>query len=487
MCRLREPTGMRDESLPGRDAVDVETRHRPDAVDVEARHCPDARAVDSRTLTRRGYLAAVGTGAVAASAGCLGSSDPDPVETPGGPAASTGGWPQVGGSAGHDAANPAVSGLATDPDEAWHRELAGPVTTPTVADDTVYVTRGVPGDEGPQATLEAYALADGSRQWSTPLEVEGEPVTFRFSAPHSNLRPVYYRGRLHVALGDRVVAVDADSQSVAWTTEPHERVSFNSPPTVGPGGVYAGGLESLVAFDHDGSRPWAWPALPTDTGMADETGGPGSVRLAAAGDDRVYVSAGDHVATVDPADGSVAWKVVTGETRTSAVVYADGSLVRAGFRSVEARATDGTRQWRSGWPGKATIRPAVSDGRVFVAGLEGTVAAYDLASGERTWERTLEFTEWSQGTVPAVSDGVLHLLRVAYEAQRVRVHALDPASGASLWTLETDASRARGPVPAGGRLVFTSEVTPGSQQEESTVSAGQDTTTTLWAYEPGDG
>lgn len=435
-------------------------------------------------MTRRGYLAALG-GGLAATAGCLSRQSGGSTPSPTGEPAAEASWPQLGKTASHGGANPSVTGFGKRPSKAWSLELDGPVTTPTVVGDTVYVTRGVPGDDGPVATLEAYALGDGSRAWATPLMVDGSPVTFHFSAPNSNLRPIYYRGRLHVSLGDRVVAVDTTSGNQAWVSKQYDSVSFTDPPTVGTRGVYAGGHEALVALDHEGSERWAWPALPTESDeMGDPTTGPGSVRIAAVGEDQIAVAAGTVVAALEPADGTAIWETDTERPRSGTAVVADGTLVRAGFEGVEARGTDGDRLWRSPWPGRATIRPAVSAGTVFVAGLEGTVAAYALDSGEKTWERSLPFAEWAQGTVPVVSDGVLHLVRVSYEARTARIHAMDPATGESLWRLEADATRARGPVPASGRLVFTTERTPESQRETSTVSAGQDTTTTVWAYEP---
>ncbi len=83
-----------------------------------------------------------------------------------------------------------------------------------------------------------------------------------------------------------------------------------------------------------------------------------------------------------------------------------------------------------------------------------------------------------------MTERAVHVLRVDADAREVRAVALDRADGAILWDLQTAGTRARGVVPAGGTYLFTSESTPEEQRRESTLGAGQDTTATLWAYEP---
>lgn len=434
-------------------------------------------------LSRRALLGAA-AGGIAASAGCLGSTERT-RKTPNGTPASDSSWPQLGQTGGHAGYNTSLKSETDPPTPAWQKEVEGPVTTPTAVDDTVYLTRGAPTQHGLQAIVEAYALADGTRRWSLPLTEDDTPVTFRFTAPNSNLRPVYSLGTLYVSLGDRITAIDVTDQTRIWTSKQYETLAFPAPPTLGTDGVYAGGLDSLVALDHDGSQRWAYPSIPEQGNAAsDATKGPGHIRLGAVTDDRVYVSAGHQIIALTVADGTVAWKRSPDRPHSLMIVASDGSLVRAGFGGVEARDFEGNRQWRSEWPGKATIRPAVADGTVFVAGLEGTVAAYDLASGDRQWTRSLPFTEWAQGTVPTVTDGGVHLLRLSPEQRVVRVYSLARDSGETQWQIQTDATRARGPIPASGRYLFTAERTPEKQHETSTMSAGQDTTTTIWAYEP---
>ncbi|QLG63112.1 outer membrane protein assembly factor BamB family protein [Halorarum salinum] len=432
--------------------------------------------------TRRAALALAGS---AFTTGCLGQfssgGDPGSVDPPDGPDAGGGDWPMLGGDPGHAGSTTAVSGA--EPTERWHVTVDGPLTTPTVADGTAYVARGAPGDGGPRATLEAYALDSGDRLWSLPLSGPEGPAGFAFSAPNSNRRPVYHRGRLYVSVGRSIAAVDPGGPEQLWTSDPLENVHFNEPPTVTGSGVYAGGPFGLAAFDHDASRRWVFPETATDDGRRNDLHG--SPRIAAVTGDAVYVPMGSSLLALDPDDATERWRHDPEGPRASTVVLAEDGLVRVGMNGVEAVGTDGSRRWLAEWPGNAVVRPAVADGVVFVAGLTGHVAAYDLGNGgERLWHTRLDPERFAQGTVATVSDGAVHVLRVDGEEREVRAVALDREDGSTAWEVRKTGTRARGVVPADGTSLFTSESTTEEERQRSTLGAGQDTSATLWAYEP---
>ncbi|MFC7068064.1 PQQ-binding-like beta-propeller repeat protein [Halobaculum lipolyticum] len=429
-----------------------------------------------------------------AATGCLGTSRPaaQPDEetpqatTPGvpdGARAGEGSWPMLGGDAEHSGYAPSVSGRA--PGAPLRVDAEGPMTSPTVVDGTAYLVRGVPTDDGPHATVEAYALDSGERTVRVPLAVDGDPVGFRFSAPNSNLRPVYYRGLLYVVVGHRVAVVDPAAGRRAWTTDAVEDLSFNEPPTVTDAGVFAGGPFGFAAYDHDGALRWRLPPASADDD--DPTSRRfGSPRVAAVRDGRAYLSWGAQLRAVDVADGSTVWSHDPDGPTASTVVAGSDVLVRTSLDGVEAVTTEGDRAWRADWPGGAVVRPAVADGVAYVAGLTGHVVAYDLADGEHLWSRTVDPGGFAQGTTATVSETAVHLLRVDPGERTVRVLALDRADGEVDWELTRTATRARGVVPASGRYVFTAETTPEAQRQSSTAGAGQDTSATLWAF-PADG
>lgn len=81
----------------------------------------------------------------------------------------------------------------------------------------------------------------------------------------------------------------------------------------------------------------------------------------------------------------------------------------------------------SGYAGNVRSDPLIVDGTLYVTGMQGTFA-YDLASGERLWRRSLSGL-WS----PAYADGTLY---VAPSWERY-VRALDPATGKDRWRFDT--------------------------------------------------
>lgn len=403
----------------------------------------------SRT-TRRALLAAAGASALAGCADLLaGDADGNPSDdAPASPTATPTleeGWPQVGRNAAHAGYASGID-VGSEPAVAWERSLDGSLTTPTVAGDTVYVTRGVPGDGEPRATLEAYALSSGDRRWQHPLG-----TSFVYTAPFSNHRPVLGDGTVYVAAGDAVVAVDAETGESAWET-PVDGV-ITDPPTVTDDGPYAvvtprdrDEAYTVVALDGEGSEHWR---LDVDA-LA-------KPRLVAVAGDVAYVPGGEKLRAVDAASGEVRW-TYTSEAGVDSdyAVVGDGSIVRGAFQEVEVVSTDGTLDWQeSSISGGSGLRPAVGEGAVFHADTGGTVSAHDLASGERLWQVTPGNGEWDQETSPVLVDGTL--LVPQSDGEEVRVHALDAGAGDRQWTVSGPAARIRGPVTVPGYLVAATQ------------------------------
>lgn len=432
----------------------------------------------STQRSRRAVLAATGT---ALATGCLGrvpssGSTDSPAATPGSAAESVpphddpapeGSWPQVGRDPTRSGYNPSVRGA--EPTVAWTTELDGVVTTPTVVGDTVYVTRGAPASDGPLGTVEAYALDDGSRQWSRSLG-----FGFTFHAPLSDHRPVYYRGALYVNVGDGVTALDAASGDRYWTADLD---AGPDPPVVTADGVYVAGRDGLHALNHDGTERWRYP--PAESTPTTEAGGHRrgflSVSSPAVGDDAVYCSVEGRLLALDPTDGTERWRHE--DVTRGHVVLGSDALVVTGGGHVTAVDLDGSVRWSAATDGLNGIRPAVADGTAYLAGLHGRAAAYDLESGEERWQTQFGPDTWSQGTVPAVVDGAVAVIDV--QATDVVVQGLDPDSGASRWERSQPGERCRGPIPASGHLVATAQPLP--EDDSQTVSSGGDVTTTLWA------
>jgi outer membrane protein assembly factor BamB len=286
-------------------------------------------------------------------------------------------WPGVGCDDRHTGYDPTTAVGDEAPDERWATALDGPLTTPTVVGDTVYLTRGAPTDGAPEATLEAFGVATGERRWSKSLDAD-----FAFHAPNSDFRPVYHDETVYVNVNEGVTAVDAATRQVRWAVS-YDGM-FNDLPVATDDGVYLGGAvrveddndpphrgskPGLVALSHDGEERWR---ATTDERM-------GRPHVPAATEDTVYVSFGHELAALDPADGSDRWRTEVG-TRTTTPVVADDAILLASHGRVEAVGLGGTPRWLTKVDTlDAVTRPAVADGRVFVAGFRGTNLALDLA------------------------------------------------------------------------------------------------------------
>lgn len=349
------------------------------------------------------------------------------------------GWPQVGRTAAHTGYNAAVS-IDDEPHLAWEQSVQGSLTTPTVADDTVYLTRAVTNEEeAAQATLEAYALDTGDRQWSLSLGFD-----FQYNAPLSNHRPIIHNRRVYVTTRDSLVALSIDDHERMW------EVSFdgflNDPPTATGDGLYAAGSGRLVHLDHEGNERWS-TAIDTRT----------RPRLVAVMGDTVYASGRANLKALDAASGDVRWEYTPDEGGVGhTAVVSDGSVVVTSFYGFEAISTDGTRRWRApGFDREAPHRAVVGQGTVFVAGIEGSVAALDLTSGKRRWQTSIGDGEWTQETAPVLVDGALCVPQA--DGEETSVHALDPSLGEKQWRFSAPGARIRGPIPAAGHLVVATQ------------------------------
>lgn len=423
-----------------------------------------------QSLPRRRVLALTGS---ALLGGCLGSTpegtDPsesttdDESDAPmtNGPPAAEGSWAQLGRDAGHDGYNPSVPSTCSD--VRWTVETEGPLTTPTVANDTVYVTRGNLTGGAPEATLEAYDLSSGDPKWSVSLD-----TTYVFHAPLSDLRPVYHDGNLYLNVDEAFVVIDAETRRTRWKTSSFDGF-INDPPVVTDDAVYGAGRKGLVCFEHDGSKRWEFepdgrmshPSFPAVLG------------------DTVYTAVNGELFALDTETGSVSWRKSDGDF-ISAVVATENEVIQSG-RTVRVFDPDGTERWQEKGAEKASIRPALDEETVYCADLNGNVLARELDSGDLRWERNLPEREWAQGTIPTVTDGAVNLLRTGEE--NTTVYSLAAADGKTNWKISKKGNRARGPIPARETVVFTTEYTPPSQRESKTVSEGLDTTSQLRAFD----
>jgi outer membrane protein assembly factor BamB len=310
------------------------------------------------------------------------------------------------------------------------------------------------------------ALGDAlQRAWSVRIG-QGSDSTRRLNAT-----PVLAANRLYTMdTAGRVSAFDATTGGLIWAQtirlegEP-DRVAFGGGVSVGDGRVYATtGFGIVAAFDAaTGAEIWR-RRLPTPLRAAPAVEG-----------GRVFVTSQDAQGTaLDGATGEILWQA--NATVEPAAILGPGApsvaqdTVVAGFPSGELfalRVENGRTVWQDqlARTGRTTAlgalsgiaaSPVIDRGRVFAIGHGGRMAALELATGQRVWERDFAGvnTPWVAGD---------WVFAVTVEAQVV---ALTRADGKIRWVTALDRWKNPkkktggiewfGPVLAGNRLFLVS-------------------------------
>jgi outer membrane protein assembly factor BamB len=255
-----------------------------------------------------------------------------------------------------------------------------------------------------------------------------------------------YRRRLTappVVAGGTVYAVDAYGLVSAfeaangrrrWRTDTRPRRDRDG--ALGGGAAFADGrlyavtgLAEAMAIDPaDGSIGWRVPLPAPARGAPTVAGG------------RVFVpTVENHLLALSVEDGRRLWTYRAQPTTTMSLGLpapaVEGEFVVAGFGSGELaaiRTGDGRAAWsetlasaRGGGVGDIaaiTAMPVIDRGRVFATGLGGLTVALDLRSGRRLWEREVSATgtPWSAGDALFLMAGNGNLACLGREDGRVR-------------------------------------------------------------------
>lgn len=306
------------------------------------------------------------------------------------------------------------------------------------------------------------------------------------------------------------------SIAVAWTAQVNggdNRARLASAPVVAGGTLYAIDTEATVHAFNAGTGQKLWSTTIGDTerdGQRARFGG--GVSADASG---VYAVSGlGDVAALDPASGAVRWSVRPSGPLRGAPTLAFGNLYLMGQDNqlFALRTSDGGVEWQESGSvapgsvfgvaapaaGQGTIvagyssgelnayryengrplwadalartsisvavstladidaDPVIDRGRVFAIGQGGRMAAYELVTGQRTWELNLAgiATPWVAGEWVFVVADDARVFAIARATGRIRWIAQLPR-----WRDEEDregAIRWTGPVLAGERLILVS-------------------------------
>jgi len=252
--------------------------------------------------------------------------------------------------------------------------------SPAVAGDLVIVPTDVHNDQDRRAGLIALSLADGEEQWRWDPE-EGKP-----SAGCGSIW-----GAPSVDLEGRLVVVG--------TASCFEEETWNE---------YS---EAIVGVDLDTGKP-RWSYQPRKELSAQDWDFAGAPNLFTIGDRKVagLGSKDGHYYVVDRSDGELVWKAEAIKQvadddgfafggfigATALAPDGDGRLVVAGGTAVGDcpcqhgfDAATGEALWQSPDAGGTYGASGAAGGVVFTSGIDQTLRAYDLATGEVQWEAVL--------------------------------------------------------------------------------------------------
>lgn len=323
-------------------------------------------------------------------------------------------WTQPGGNAAKSMGHVQL-GAALTP--AWTASIEGSSNTarlnsaPVVAGGRVYTIDVT-------ATVRAFDARTGAAAWSSRITKEGEKSSVAFGGGVA-----VGEGRVYATSGYGVAAAfDATSGAQVW------RVDLGTPlrgaPAVDGGRVYVltqdNQLYALGAAD--GKTQW------DSTGTVEQAGLLSAGAPAVAQDTAVVGFSSGELNALRVENGRVVWQ---------------DALARTGRSTALAALTD------------IDASPVIDRGRVFAIGHGGRMAALELATGQRVWERNLAGTStpWVAGDfIFAVTiEGELVAVtrgegKVKWVTQLPKWRDEEDKKGAVRWA---------GPVLAGDRLLLT--------------------------------
>jgi outer membrane protein assembly factor BamB len=322
-------------------------------------------------------------------------------------------WPQSGGFA-----NYAMQHLAVgdSPQIIWTADVgAGSsssrilTTPPVVADGKVFA-------KDAYSTVTAYNADTGQRLWSVTLKPEKARDDDEFGGGLA-----YYGGRLFVTTGFAVVfSLDAADGKEVWSSAVSAPV--RGAPLVFGDRVFATSIDNklhaLAAVD--GSDLW------TFSGLQEVSGYVGGNSPAGSGDLVVAPFTSGELVGLRLENGRTVWNETLVGPRREARAFGNLADIRG--------------------------RPVIDRGVVLAMGSAGTLAAIDLRSGQRMWEKPIggNQTPWAAGRFVFVVSGSADV--VCLERDTGKVKWVTPL------TQYEDEKRRRpilwgGPVLAGDRLL----------------------------------
>ena len=318
-------------------------------------------------------------------------------------------WNQYGRVPSHTHANPFenvlgpgnVSGLT----QVWRYPTGNLVySSPAVVHGVLYIG---------SYDHNVYALdaKTGAKRWSYTT---GNQI---FSSP------AVVHGVLYIGSFDhKVYALNAATGAKRWIYRTGRGSGIMSSPAVANGVVYIGAGKSLYALNaKTGAKLWSY------------TTGHSVYSSPAVANGVVYVGSVDHnIYALDAATGAKLWNYdAAAPILQASPTVANGVVYANSYDSLYALdAATGALRWSSGAV-SGNSSPAVANGVVYVGSFDGSVYAFDAATGDQSWSYP---TGGEILSSPAVANGVVYI-----GSTDGNIYALDAATGTKLWSYQTGA------------------------------------------------
>jgi outer membrane protein assembly factor BamB len=298
--------------------------------------------------------------------------------------------------------------------------------------------------------LVAVNIADGSRQWTIPLET----------------------GTTSAGLGCSKVAIV---------------VTIYGTPAVSDNVVYIGGYNGRAyAFADGKDKPRTFPSDKTFVKG-------GIVGGVAIGGGKVFFGSSDGMVYALPAAGSFEawaeeWKA-SWAFKTDAKIWStpavDRGVVFVGSfdkKLYALDAGDGTKKWEFSAEGAIVTTPVVDGDTVYIGSFDRRLYAIDVGSGSMKWQFEARHGFWA---TPVVLDG-----RIYAPSLDGNVYVLDAASGQKISQTDLGAPVSSSPVVIGKSVVVATEESRGSGAVKSgaviwNINSGSDGKTELARF-PGE-
>jgi outer membrane protein assembly factor BamB len=294
----------------------------------------------------------------------------------------------------------------------WTLDLGARVSYPLIADGRVFVTVGSPQVS---AKLYAFDLKTGTTDWG-PIELDGKHAASYAAYENGRVFTINFNGELRgykastgkmlwstvlksnmgaftsapVALGGAVFITGGPGADAMFTVNQADGAlvrtyvaptpdAWNPPAVSSKGAYFACSYGYVRGEDTTNGSPF-WIA---DQSYVSVDGNNGIVF-----DGRLYINEG-------PTSDALVFDAMTGETvgtfdKDATVAFHDGRGFFASGSTLEARSIPSmTSIWKLATGDTIATTPIVVNGRVYLAGASGTLAAIDEQSGTPVWSQDL--------------------------------------------------------------------------------------------------